>query len=121
MARGQKKFRGRKWRGTRKKGPGRPYFYRIIQKKPNAAYFEPYDANDNLIEDDEAITIYPDELEAMRLVDCQNLTQKEAGEKMAISRGTIWRLLEKGREKIVRALFLGQKIILESPKGDAEQ
>ncbi|MBD3226931.1 MAG: DUF134 domain-containing protein [Candidatus Lokiarchaeota archaeon] len=110
---GQKKFRGKKWRGRRKKGPGRPYFYRVIQKKPRPAYFEAFDKNDNLIEDEGEVVLYPDELEALRLVDCQNLTQIEAGEEMAISRGTIWRLLNKGREKIVRALFLGQKIIIK--------
>ncbi|MHA1269072.1 MAG: DUF134 domain-containing protein [Candidatus Helarchaeota archaeon] len=107
-------FRGRRWRGRRKDGPGRPYFFRIIQKKPFPSYFEPYDKNDNLIENDEVI-LFPDELEALRLVDCQNLTQIEAGEKMSISRGTIWRLLKSGREKIIRALFLGHRIILKSP------
>ncbi|MHA1252845.1 MAG: DUF134 domain-containing protein [Candidatus Helarchaeota archaeon] len=107
-------FRGRRWRGRRKTGPGRPYFYRIIHKKPVPSYFEPFDNEDNLIETGEVI-LFPDELEALRLVDCQNLTQIEAGEKMAISRGTIWRLLKSGREKIVRALFLGLKIVLKSP------
>ncbi|MHA1830679.1 MAG: DUF134 domain-containing protein, partial [Candidatus Helarchaeota archaeon] len=106
-------FHGRRWRGKRKTGPGRPHFYRIINKKPVPSYFAPYDNEYNLIENGQ-IVLYPDELEALRLVDCQNLTQIEAGEKMAISRGTIWRLLKSGREKIIRALFLGLRIVIES-------
>ena len=45
-----------------------------------------------------------DEFEAMRLCDLDGLEQAEAGDKMGVSRGTIQRLLESGRKKLLRAL-----------------
>jgi predicted DNA-binding protein (UPF0251 family) len=50
------------------------------------------------------------ELEALRLVDLENLTQEEAGEMMGVSRGTIWRLLSSGRSKVVSALVEGRRL-----------
>lgn len=45
-----------------------------------------------------------DEFEAMRLCDVDSLEQAEAGEKMGVSRGTIQRLLETGRRKLILAI-----------------
>ena len=45
-----------------------------------------------------------DEFEAMRLCDLDGLEQGEAGEKMGVSRGTIQRLLDTGRKKLIQAL-----------------
>lgn len=45
-----------------------------------------------------------DEFEAMRLCDLDGLEQSAAGEKMGVSRGTIQRLLESGRKKLLQAL-----------------
>ncbi|NHI92570.1 MAG: DUF134 domain-containing protein [Candidatus Lokiarchaeota archaeon] len=56
------------------------------------------------------IYIYYDEFEAVRLVDLDRLTQDQAGEKMNISRGTIWRLLQSGREKLMLAIVEGRQI-----------
>ena len=60
----------------------------------------------------EPIVIRPDELEAMRLVYLEGLTQQEASERMGISRGTLWRLLDSGRKKLIRALTEVRPIIL---------
>jgi len=49
--------------------------------------------------------IFIDEFEAVRLCDHDNLSQVEAAERMNISRGTVQRLLESGRYKIVDALL----------------
>ncbi len=54
-----------------------------------------------------------DELEALRLVDFEALSQEEAGERMGISRGTIGRLLEKGRRTVVDALLHGRALRIE--------
>jgi predicted DNA-binding protein (UPF0251 family) len=77
-----------------------------------------------------------DELEALRLVDFESLSQEEAGEKMGVSRGTIGRLLEKGRRTVVDALLHGHALRIEGgpvapdatrrrgrccPKGPAKQ
>ncbi len=51
-----------------------------------------------------------DEFEAMRLCDMEGKSQIEAAELMNISRGTIQRLLEEGRKKMIDA-FLNFKVI----------
>lgn len=48
------------------------------------------------------------ELEALRLVDEQNLTQEQAAERMQISRGTLWRILQQARKKLISALNSGK-------------
>ncbi|MFX1286359.1 MAG: DUF134 domain-containing protein [Promethearchaeota archaeon] len=48
------------------------------------------------------------ELEALRLVDEQNLTQEQAAERMHISRGTLWRILQQARKKLISALYSGK-------------
>jgi len=50
------------------------------------------------------------ELEVIRLVDLEGLSQEEAGAKMGVSRGTIWRLLQEARRKIATALSEGRRI-----------
>jgi len=64
----------------------------------------------------EAIALEHDELEALYLCDSQGLDQTQAGEKMAVSRGTVQRLLTRGRKKVVEAL-VGQKalVVAKSP------
>jgi len=52
----------------------------------------------------------PDEFEAMRLCDGEGLSQIEAGERMHISRGTVQRLLETGRRKVIQALLNNQAL-----------
>ena len=64
--------------------------------------------------DQEPITLDVAELEAMRLVDQMNLSQQEAGERMKVSRGTVWRLLQRGREKVVVALTEGRPILIQT-------
>ena len=51
------------------------------------------------------------ELEALNLVDKENLTQEQAAERMHISRGTLWRILHEARQKIITALTSGRKHI----------
>ena len=50
------------------------------------------------------------ELEALRLVDLEGLSQEEAGTKMGISRGTVWRLLQSARKKTAQALTEGRPL-----------
>jgi len=50
------------------------------------------------------IYIDPAELEALRLVDLEGLSQEGAGERMGVSRGTVWRLLQSARKKAAQAL-----------------
>ena len=102
--------RGRgRGRGCRR---GRPILPRNMNI-PNFRQFVPV-IPPELIENlnTQPIYIFFDEFEAVRLVDLEHLTQDEAGEKMNISRGTIWRLLQSGREKIVTALVEGRQFFI---------
>jgi len=55
-------------------------------------------------------------LEALRLVDLEDLSQEEAGEKMGVSRGTIWRLLQEARREVTQALVEGRPIRITLPQ-----
>jgi predicted DNA-binding protein (UPF0251 family) len=55
----------------------------------------------------EPLIIEPAELEALRLVDLESFSQEEAGTKMDVSRGTIWRLVKSARKKVAKALTEG--------------
>ena len=57
-----------------------------------------------------AIKIEPAEMEALRLVDLEGLSQEQAGKEMGISRGTIWRLVQSARKKVARALTEGRTL-----------
>lgn len=61
----------------------------------------------------EEVVLALDELEALRLVDFEALSQEDAGEKMGVSRGTIGRLLERGRKTVVDALLHGKALRIE--------
>ncbi|MFX1506548.1 MAG: DUF134 domain-containing protein [Promethearchaeota archaeon] len=89
---GRRKGRGRGFRG------GRP---RV----------QPAIAGDySLIEGQTTLRLTPAELEALRLADEENLTQEDAAEKMKISRGTFWRLLDRARKKVTASLMEGKEI-----------
>ena len=62
----------------------------------------------------EPIYIEPAEVEALRLVDVEGLSQEEAGDRMGVSRGTIWRLLKSGRKKMVEALIKARPLSISS-------
>ena len=57
-----------------------------------------------------SITIEPAEVEALRLVDLEGFSQEQAGIKMGVSRGTIWRLLQNARRKVAQALTEGRQL-----------
>jgi len=56
------------------------------------------------------IPIEPAEVEALRLVDLEDLSQEQAGIKMGVSRGTIWRILQSARRKVAQALTEGRPL-----------
>lgn len=59
----------------------------------------------------EIVELEQDELEAIYLCDGQDLDQEQAGKSMGISRGTVQRLLARGRRKTIEAL-VGQKALV---------
>ena len=61
------------------------------------------------------------ELEVLRLVDGENLTQEQAAKKMLISRGTLWRIVQQARKKIILALNSGKSHIQLSVDEDQKK
>jgi predicted DNA-binding protein (UPF0251 family) len=66
------------------------------------------------------IYIEPAEIEALRLVDLEGLSQEEAGERMGVSRGTIWRLLQSARKKTTQALTEGRPLLITTEESHQE-
>ena len=62
----------------------------------------------------EPVYLGPAELEAVRLVDLESVSQEEAGERMGVSRGTIWRLLKSARTKIIKAIVEARPLIVST-------
>lgn len=58
----------------------------------------------------EVIELAFEELEAIRLVDVDELTQEEAALEMGISRRAFWEELKNARKKVAKALVEGQAI-----------
>ena len=54
-----------------------------------------------------------DELEAIRLVDFESLSQRNCWKALGVSRGTIGRLLEHGRHTLADALLHGKALLIE--------
>ena len=54
-----------------------------------------------------------DELEALRLVDLEGLSHELAADRMGVSRGTVGRLVERGRRVVVDALLHGKALRME--------
>ena len=60
------------------------------------------------------------ELEAMRLCDVEDHDQERAGRQMGVSRGTIQRLLKRGRSKVTRALVESAALVIERGEQDED-
>ena len=67
------------------------------------------------------LTLRVDELETLRLCDLEGFDQKEAGERMGISRGTVQRLLKSGREVVVRTLVEGRALVIEETNSNSDE
>jgi predicted DNA-binding protein (UPF0251 family) len=61
-----------------------------------------------------------DELEALRLCDGEGCDQEQAGRKMGVSRGTVQRLLKRGRSKMVQALVDSAALVIEKGEQDED-
>ncbi len=63
------------------------------------------------------ITLYRDELEALRLCDMEGLFQEQAGERMGVSRGTVQRIVTRARKKTAQALVTGAALVFSDEDG----
>ena len=83
---------------------------------PTVTHFKP--AGETVVRnDDDAVNLTIDELEAIRLKDFLGMLQEEAAQKMAISQPTFHRLLASARRKVADGLVNGKSIKIKE-EGD---
>jgi predicted DNA-binding protein (UPF0251 family) len=83
---------------------------RFVLQPPAVAYFKPQGIP--MFQLDQ-IVLSVDEYEALRLVDYEGLQQKQAAERMEVSRATCARILESAHRKVAEALTGGKAIRIE--------
>lgn len=97
---------GRGYRRQRGRARGR----RWIEQLPETTYFRPYGPTQAPTN---TVLLTMEELEALRLVDLEDLTQEEAALQMGVSRKTLWNDLQRARKKTVNALVKGYSIRIQ--------
>lgn len=65
---------------------------------------------------EESVTLIPEEIEALYLMDLLGLYQEEAAAKMEVSRPTFARIIKAARQKVALALLCGQSLHLETQR-----
>jgi len=83
---------------------------RWISEFPFVRCFKPIGIDQ---EKTEVVMIRVEELEALRLVDAENMTQEEAANHIGVSRRTLWSDLSSARKKVATALYNGNAIRIE--------
>lgn len=86
---------------------GRPRLRRIINGNQESRCFRPCCCPE---EEGPGISLQPDEIELIRLIDLEGLEQEEAAARLGVSRKTAWRDLHEARRKIADALVHGKGI-----------
>ena len=96
---------------------GRPRVRRIIEGTGESRCYKPCCCLD---EENEGISLKPEEIELIRLIDLEGLEQEEAAERLGVSRKTAWRDLHEARRKIADALVNGKGIEMAGCQKAAE-
>jgi len=66
------------------------------------------------------VSLLPEELEALRLMDLEDLTQEDAAQRMGISRSTFQRIVTQARRQVALALIDGAALIIEGATVERE-
>jgi len=88
----------------------RPRMCRRLRFRPNAHYFKPQGVPMSHLEE---VSLYKEELEAVKLKDFDGLEQIEAAKKMNTSQSTFQRILSSARKKISEAIVSGKALKIE--------
>jgi len=105
--------RGRRGRGWSKSGNppmARPRKRRRLAYTPQTLIYKPAGVP---LQQLSRVVLLPEELEALRLADLDGLSQIESAERMAVSRSTFQRILERARRQVALALTQGQALVIE--------
>ena len=63
------------------------------------------------------VVLLPEELEALRLTDLEDLTQEDAAERMGVSRSTFQRTISQAHRQVALALTEGAALAIEGSHG----
>jgi predicted DNA-binding protein (UPF0251 family) len=88
----------------------RPRICRRIFFEPKITYFKPAGIPLRTLQE---TILAKDEIEAVRLIDFQNISQKQAAKKMKVSQPTLSRLLTSARKKLSEAIVKGKAIKIQ--------
>jgi uncharacterized protein len=88
----------------------RPRLCRRVCFEPNVVYFKPAGIPMHELKE---VKLQIDELEAIRLKDCQGLEQEECAKRMNISQPTFHRLILSARKKIADTILHGKALKIE--------
>ena len=80
---------------------------RSIEGGPSARCYAPQCSPN---EEEEVVTLLPEEMAVLELIDLQDLEQEQAAAVLGVSRKTIWRDIHETRRKIADALIHGKTI-----------
>lgn len=59
------------------------------------------------------VSLLPEELEALRLMDLEDLSQEEAAQRLGVSRSTVQRIVTQARRQVALALVEGAALVVE--------
>ncbi len=88
----------------------RPKRVRRICFRPDTTYFKP--AGIPLVGLEESMLSF-DEIEAMRLIDSEEMSQDDAAKRMKISQSTLSRIIKSGRKSLTGAIVNGNAIRIQ--------
>ena len=80
---------------------------RSLEGAPTARCYSP---QCSLNEEEECVTLLPEEMAVLELIDLQDLEQEQAAAVLGVSRKTIWRDIHETHRKIADALIHGKTI-----------
>ncbi len=86
---------------------GRPRINRTLDGGTSARCYAPQCDSGNI---NEIVSILPEEVAALSLIDLQQMEQEQAATALGVSRKTIWRDIHEARRKIADALINGKTI-----------
>ena len=86
---------------------GRP---RIRRRVGESGPWRCYAPQCNIGEDPGSVSLLPEEIELLRLIDLEGMEQEEAGAVLGVSRRTVWKDIHEARMKVTDALIHGKTI-----------
>ena len=86
---------------------GRP---RIRRRMGEHGKWRCYAPQCNTGEETGSVSLLPEEIELLRLIDLEGMEQEEAGAMLGVSRRTVWKDIHEARMKVTDALVHGKKI-----------